>query len=125
MQKGNFYEISPMCFPSGRKTRVMIGQNGLIKGSAFCQGYVEIDKDGSIPVHNHEVVESYSILEGKGVFTLDGESITLEKGDFVFIEPWQNHGLKNAGEEKLIVMFVYSPQIVVDHWDKEEKGILK
>lgn len=125
MKKGNFSDITPMCFPAGRRTRVMIGQNGLINGSHFCQGYVEIDKDGSIPVHDHETVESYTILEGKGIFTLEGESVLLSKGDFVFIDSYQKHGLRNTGEGKLIVMFVYSPQIVVDHWEKEKEGILK
>ncbi len=125
MEKGNLSEITPMEFPSVRKTRVMIGQNGLISGSKFCQGYVEIEKDGFIPEHNHETVESYTILEGMGIFTLDGEDVFLKNGDFVFIEPWQNHSLKNVGEGKLKVMFVYAPQIIVDHWDKEKKGILK
>lgn len=125
MEKGNFLDISPMVFPTGRKTRVMIGQNGQIKGSEFCQGYVEIDINGSIPMHNHETVESYTILEGKGLLTVDEEESLLEKGDFVFIEPWQNHSLKNTGNEILKLIFVYAPQIIVDHWDKERKGIIK
>jgi len=125
MEKGNFSDITPMQFPSGRKTRVMIGQNGLVKGSLFCQGYVEIDEDGSIPVHDHETVESYTILEGRGIFSQEGEEMVLEAGDFVFIEPWQKHGIKNAGNGKLKMMFVYAPQIIVDHWEKEKEGILK
>ena len=114
-----------MSFSSGRKTRVMVGQNGLIKGSKFCQGYVEIDVDGSIPIHNHKTVETYTIIEGVGLFFQEGEQSILEKGDFVYIEPWQYHGLKNVGEKKLKLIFVYAPQIIVDHWDKEEKGISK
>ncbi len=125
VKTGSIHDITPMCFPSGRKTRVMIGQNGLVKGAMFCQGYVEIDKCGSIPVHSHETVESYTILEGKGVLTLDGERIRMEKGDFVYIEPGQNHGLENTGEEKTVIMFVYAPQIIVDHWEKEIDGALK
>lgn len=125
MEKGSFSDITPMRFPSGRETRVMIGQNGLVKGSHFCQGYVEIDVDGSIPIHDHETVESYTILEGRGIFSQQGEETVLEAGDFVFIEPWQKHGIKNAGSGKLKLMFVYAPQIIVDHWEKEKEGILK
>ncbi len=125
MEKGSFSDITPMQFPSGRKTRVMIGQNGFIKGSLFCQGYVEIDEDGSIPVHAHETVESYTILEGRGVFTQEGEKTVLKAGEFVFIEPWKKHGIKNVGNGKLKMMFVYAPQIIVDHWEKEKEGILK
>ena len=43
----NISEIEPMVFPTGRKTRVMIGQNGLVKGEKFCQGFVEMEKGGA------------------------------------------------------------------------------
>ena len=73
MEIRNISEIEPMVFPTGRKTRVMIGQNGLVKGEKFCQGFVEMEKGGSIPLHDHETVESYTILKGRGLLSVDGE----------------------------------------------------
>lgn len=109
-----------MEFPTGRRTRVMIGQNGSILGEQFCQGYVEIIPGGSIPMHNHETVESYTILEGKGRMTIDDESQIMQAGDYVFIERNKNHSLLNIGDCTLQLMFVYAPQIIVDHWAKEQ-----
>lgn len=103
----------------------MIGQNGAIKGSHFCQGYVEIFPNGYVPEHNHETVESYTILDGEGIMTIDGESKPVKKGDYVFMEPWQKHSLHNTGKGRLLMMFVYAPQIIVDHWAKEMNNELK
>ena len=119
----NISEIEPMVFPTGRKTRVMIGQNGLVKGEKFCQGFVEMEKGGSIPLHDHETVESYTILKGRGLLTVDGEEREVKEGDYVFISSSEKHSLMNIGEDKLLLMFVYAPSIIVDHWAKElEKG---
>ncbi len=120
----NFRNIPYMEFPTGRKTRVMIGQNGAVKGELFCQGYVEIDPSGSIPEHDHETCESYTILSGNGELTVDGEVSAVGPGDYAFLHPWQKHSLVNTGQEPMTLMFVYAPQIVVDHWDKELKGTL-
>lgn len=119
MEIRNISQIEPMVFPTGRKTRVMIGQNGLIKGEKFCQGFVEIEKGGSVPPHNHETVESYTILKGRGLLKVEGEESEVKEGDYVFISSMEEHSLINIGEERLLVMFVYAPSIIVDHWDKE------
>lgn len=118
----NMKKIDYMEFPTGRKTRVMIGQNGSISGELFCQGYVEIFPGGYIPMHNHETVESYTVLEGIGRMTIDEESRIMQSGDYVFIEKNQNHSLQNIGENTLQLMFVYAPQVIVDHWAQEKAG---
>ena len=115
-------EISSMEFPSGRRTHVMIGQNGALKGEQFCQGYVEIYPNGYIPFHNHETVESYTILEGTGLMSIGDESQIMNQGDFVFIEKNSDHSLKNIGEKILKLMFVYAPQVIVSHWEEEKTG---
>ena len=120
----NIKEIPYMEFPTGRRTYVMLGKNGALEGDKFCQGYVELEKGGSIPLHDHETVESYTVLSGCGEVTIDGEKGILKEGDYVFIEPWKKHGLVNTGEGIMRLMFVYAPQIIVDHWEKEISGTL-
>ena len=124
MEIRNIHEIPYMEFPTGRRTHVMIGENGAIKGEKFCQGYVEIESGGSIPVHDHETVESYTVLSGCGEITVGDETRAIGEGEYVFITPWIKHGLRNTGKEKMTLMFVYAPQIVVDHWKKEMDGTL-
>lgn len=125
MEIGNIFDIEGTRFPAGRKTRVMIGQNGTIKGEKFCQGYVEIYPGGKVPQHSHETVESYTILEGEGIMTVDGESQEVKKGNYIFIPSGKSHELVNTGEDNMIMMFVYAPGIVVDHWEQEKKGELR
>ena len=120
MDKINIFDIEGMEFPAGRRTRVILGQNGAIRGEKFCQGFVVIYPGGGIPEHNHETVESYTILKGSGVIEIDGEPERVQEGDFVFISSGKSHSLSNTGEEDMHMMFVYAPDIIVDHWAQEQ-----
>lgn len=126
MKKVNvFKNIEGMEFPAGRRTRVILGENGAINGEYFCQGYVVIYPGGSIPLHDHVTVESYVVLKGEGEMTIDDEVEQVKEGDAVYMEPWQKHGLKNTGKEDLHIMFVYAPKMVAEHWAQEKSGELK
>ena len=125
MNKINIFQIEGMTFPSGRQTRVMLGENGAINGDYFCQGYVVVNPSGTVPEHEHETVESYTILQGRGEITVSGETQPVGPGDMVYIERGQPHGLRNTGDCDMHMMFVYAPKMVVDHWAQEASGELK
>ena len=126
MKKFNiFKDIEGVEFPAGRRGRVMYGENGKINGEYFVQGYSVIYPGGSIPVHSHETIETYTILQGEGKMVVDGESEKVGPGDSVYIDRNLQHGLFNTGKEDLHVMYVYAPKIVVDHWAQELSGELK
>ena len=125
MNKINLFQIEGMTFPSGRRTRVMLGENGAINGEYFCQGYVVVDPNGTVPEHVHETVESYTILQGQGEITVSGETQPVGPGDMVYIERGQPHSLRNTGDSDMHMMFVYAPKMVVDHWAQEASGELK
>lgn len=124
MNKVNIFEIEGMEMPAGRRTRVVIGDNGAVKGELFCQGYVVIYPGGAIPAHHHETYESYTILEGEGEMSVDGEKMRVARGDVVFVEKNEVHELVNTGAGDMHMMFVYAPKIVVDHWAREQAGEL-
>lgn len=125
MNKIRIMDIPGMEFPSGRITRVMLGENGAINGDHFCQGYVVIYPGGTVPLHDHITVESYTILKGHGEATVDGETLPIEEGEMVYMESGKQHGLRNTGTEDMHVMFVYAPKMVADHWAQEQSGELK
>jgi len=125
MLKGNIFDIEGTEFPAGRRTRVMLGENGAINGDHFCQGYVVIYPGGSVPAHDHFTVESYTIIKGTGEMTVDGEVRSVGPGDFIYMPSGQSHGLVNTGTEDLHMMFVYAPKVIVDHWAQEMSGELK
>ena len=119
MLKSNIFNIEGTEFPAGRRTRVMIGDNGAIAGEHFCQGYVVVYPGGSIPEHEHVTVESYTILKGSGEITVDGETQPVSEGDFVFIPSGKSHALVNTGDSDIHMMFVYAPKMIADHWAQE------
>ena len=126
MKKVNvFTEIEGTEFPAGRRTRVVIGENGAINGDYFCQGYVVIYPGGTIPLHDHVTVETYTILNGQGEMTVDGETEAVQEGDAIYIESGKSHGLVNTGTEDMHMMFVYAPKMIAEHWAQETAGELK
>lgn len=120
-----FDDIEGVEFPAGRRGRVMYGENGKIDGEYFVQGYSVVYPGGGIPVHSHETIETYTILQGTGEMYVGDETQPLRPGDSVYIERNQPHGLKNTGETDMHVMYVYAPKMVVDHWAQEMSGDLK
>lgn len=125
MKKVNIFDIEGVEYPAGRRTRVIFGDNGPIAGELFCQGYVVIYPGGSIPMHDHPTVESYTILKGAGEMEIDGEKEALREGDCVFVDKGLAHSLKNTGVGDMHMMFVYAPKMVVDHWAQELSGELR
>jgi mannose-6-phosphate isomerase-like protein (cupin superfamily) len=119
MNKVNIFDIEGTEFPAGRRTRVILGENGAINGEYFVQGFVVIYPGGSVPMHEHENVESYVILSGEGQMSVDEQSEPVGPYDCIYMEKGQKHSLQNTGTVDMHVMFVYAPKMIVDHWAKE------
>ena len=59
---------------------------------------------------SHETEETYVILEGCGTMTFaEGRQEPVEKGMFVYLPPWCEHGIENTGTETLVVLIATSP----------------
>ena len=125
MNKIRIMDVEGTEFPSGRITRVLLGENGAINGDHFCQGYVIVYPNGTVPVHSHQMVESYTVLKGKGEVTVNGECQPIQAGELVYMEPGNEHGIRNTGSEDMHLMFVYAPKQIVEHWAQEQRGELK
>lgn len=126
MQTVNFHkEIAGEKFPAGRLTKVVVGPNSKVTAENFVQGYVTIYPGGSVPEHRHANEEVYTIISGRGEMMVNGQTETLEAGSAVYIPPGQAHSLTNNSDQDLIMIFVYSPANIVDHWEEERKGLLK
>ena len=65
-------------FPSGRHTRVFIGANSPIQAANFVSGFVVIEPNGTVPLHEHEQEEVYYILKGTGEMVVGEEREVLE-----------------------------------------------
>ena len=65
-------------------------------------------KPGSaIGYHLQNEDEIYYILSGRGSMTIDGKSFDVGPGDAILTRPGSSHGLKQVGNEDLVLMINY------------------
>ncbi len=54
------------------------------------------------PPHQHAEEEILVLVEGEGVWILNGKETPARKGDVVYIAPWDMHGMKNTGTKPFV-----------------------
>ena len=65
-------------------------------------------KPGSgIGYHEQHEDEVYYVLRGRGVMTLDDKPIDVGPGTAILTRPGSSHGLKQTGNEDLVVLIAY------------------
>ena len=65
-------------------------------------------KPGSgIGYHEQKEDEVYYVLSGKGVMTLDDKPVEVGPGTAILTRPGSSHGLKQVGNEDLVIMIAY------------------
>lgn len=75
-------------------------------------GYIAVTTipiGASIGYHEHdkEIEEVYTIQSGEGLFTLDGETSAVTKGDVLVTPIGSKHGLQNTGKTPMEVFVFY------------------
>ena len=62
-------------------------------------------------IHSHgESDKIYFVLRGNGLFHIAGEERQLGMGEAVIARPGQEHGVKNAGSEDLVLLVFMMPR---------------
>jgi quercetin dioxygenase-like cupin family protein len=62
-------------------------------------------------VHSHaESDKIYFVLRGRGVFHIAGEEKELGTGEIVIAKPGQDHGVKNASNDDLVLLVFMTPR---------------
>jgi mannose-6-phosphate isomerase-like protein (cupin superfamily) len=65
-------------------------------------------KPGSgIGYHEQKEDEIYYVLSGRGVMTIDDKAFDVGPGTAVLTRPGSSHGLKQAGDEDLVILINY------------------
>lgn len=77
--------------------RLLVGLNAFEPGQAHS-------------LHAHAGLDKlYHVLEGEGVFLLDGQELPMQAGDLLVAPEGVPHGVKNNGSERLVVLAVLAP----------------
>jgi quercetin dioxygenase-like cupin family protein len=80
--------------------------NGSTPAPGLTAGVAVMQAGGWLGRHRHDPAETYYVLEGEGVLTLDGEDHHLTPGAVVFIPGDSEHGVRHVGEGPLRVFYV-------------------
>jgi len=105
----------PILFPECKRgfvVRVVHPQNQNAPSRNLSISLLYLAPGGVLEPHNQENEGVYAILEGqgKGHFGLDGP-IAVERGIFMHLPPYAEHGLENTGTEMMLVMIATSPTL--------------
>jgi mannose-6-phosphate isomerase-like protein (cupin superfamily) len=69
-------------------------------------------KPGSgIGYHLQREDEIYYVLSGRGMMTVDGKEFAVVPGDAVLTRPGSSHGLKQVGDEDLVILINYEQAV--------------
>jgi quercetin dioxygenase-like cupin family protein len=64
-------------------------------------------------LHRHPYEETFIVLEGSPLFSVDGEQIAGAPGQIVIVPPNAVHGFKNSGDSRLKMVSIHSADHVI------------
>jgi mannose-6-phosphate isomerase-like protein (cupin superfamily) len=73
-------------------------------------------------VHTHPYSETFIVLSGEAVITVDGEEIGARKGDVVVADAGTPHRFRNSGSGRLELMCIHASPRFETEWLDEESG---
>ena len=117
-------DVEGKCFPAGRWTRLVAGPGGL-PANNFVVGHSTQFPGGGIPRHAHVNEEVYVVLSGLVEMTVGDDTQVMEPLTAAYIRSNVPHALRNIADGESVIMFIYSPAGLVDHWQEELEGKLK
>ena len=86
------------------------GPKYLEKGPRMNFGLVQVLVGEEVIGHVHQVMqESFYILEGTVTMFINGEKYVLSKGDYIHLEPGENHKVCNYGDVNVKMVVTAAP----------------
>lgn len=80
-----------------RSDRILVGLNSFERGQAHA-------------LHAHEGMDKvYQVLSGSGLFLLEDREIPMQAGILLVAPAGIPHGIRNTGEERLVVLAILAP----------------
>ena len=87
-----------------------MGKSTLFQSERMLVGLNAFEPGQSHALHTHSGMDKmYYVLEGEGVFLLDQAELPMEAGDLLVAPDGVPHGVRNAGNRRLLVLAVLAP----------------
>ena len=87
-----------------------MGKATLFMSSHLMVGLNAFEPGQSHALHAHAGMDKvYSVVEGEGVFLLEGRELAMRAGDLLVAPEGVPHGVKNTGPGRLLVLAILAP----------------
>jgi mannose-6-phosphate isomerase-like protein (cupin superfamily) len=87
-----------------------MGKSTLFSSSRIMVGLNAFEAGQEHKLHAHEGMDKvYHVLEGSGVFVLEDSTLPMEAGVMLIAPEGVPHGIRNTGEERLLVLAILAP----------------
>jgi mannose-6-phosphate isomerase-like protein (cupin superfamily) len=87
-----------------------MGKSTLFRSPRLLVGLNSFEPGQDHRLHTHEGMDKvYYVLEGRGHFVLDGREEEMEAGTMLIAPEGVAHGIRNSGDERLVVLAVLAP----------------
>jgi mannose-6-phosphate isomerase-like protein (cupin superfamily) len=87
-----------------------MGKATLFQSSRMLVGLNAFEPGQTHELHEHAGMDKmYQVLEGDGLFLLDGRELPMSAGDLLVAPEGVPHGIRNTGTVRLLVLAVLAP----------------
>jgi quercetin dioxygenase-like cupin family protein len=90
--------------------RDRMGKSSLFESPRLLVGLNAFEPQQVHALHAHAGMDKlYYVLQGQGVFLLEGRELAMEAGDLLIAPEGIPHGVRNTGAGRLLVLAVLAP----------------
>ena len=87
-----------------------MGKSTLFQSARLLVGLNAFEPGQAHALHAHTGLDKmYQVVEGEGVFLLDGRELPMQAGDLLVAPEGIAHGVRNTGTGRLLVLAVLAP----------------
>jgi quercetin dioxygenase-like cupin family protein len=87
-----------------------MGKTTLFESSRLLVGLNAFEPGQEHKLHAHAGQDKvYHVLEGSGLFLLEGQELPMSQGDLLVAPEGVPHGVRNSGTSRLLVLAVLAP----------------
>jgi len=87
-----------------------MGKATIFESARLLVGLNAFEPGQSHALHAHQGMDKvYQVLEGQGVFLLEGRELPMGAGDLLIAPQGVPHGVRNSGSERLLLLAVLAP----------------
>lgn len=87
-----------------------MGKSTIFESPRMLVGLNAFEPGQTHALHAHAGMDKvYSVIEGSGMFLLDGRELPMQAGDLLIAPEGVPHGVRNAGPGRLLVLAILAP----------------